>query len=92
MDRSFTSGVVHSPADAAIVETTLTLAENLGLAVIAEGVATDAQFEWLRARGCTGFQGFLFGRPVPEEMLDLPCSSTAQPPCRNNDMAGDTDR
>ncbi|TDR55978.1 periplasmic sensor diguanylate cyclase/phosphodiesterase [Halomonas ventosae] len=92
IDRSFTSGVMHSPADAAIVETTLTLAENLGLAVIAEGVETDAQFEWVRARGCTGFQGFLFGRPVPEEMLDLPCSSTAQPPCRNNDMAGDTDR
>ncbi|MDR9438574.1 MAG: EAL domain-containing protein [Halomonas sp.] len=77
IDRSFTSGVVDSPADAAIVETTLTLAENLGLTVIAEGVETDAQFEWIRARGCTGFQGFLFGRPAPVEALDLPCAPDA---------------
>ena len=72
VDRSFNSGVVHSPADAAIVETTLALAENPGLAVIVEGVEIDAQFEWVRARGCTGFQDFLFGRPVLEEELDLP--------------------
>ena len=71
IDRSFTSGVVDSPADAAIVETTLTLAANLGLNVVAEGVETDAQFEWVKARGCKGFQGYRFGRPSPVEELAL---------------------
>ena len=43
----------------------LALAEAMGLGVVAEGVETAAQFEFLKAEGCRGFQGFYFGRPAP---------------------------
>ena len=48
--------------DAAIARTILALAATLGLRVVAEGVETRAQFEFLRNGGCDAFQGFLFGR------------------------------
>jgi len=57
--------------DAAIVETTITLANSLGLEVTAEGVETAAQHRWLKAHGCHSFQGYLYARPVPIEELAL---------------------
>ena len=69
IDRSFVAGIPDEAADVAIAETILSLANNLGLSVIAEGVETEGQSTWLRARGCTGFQGFLFGHPVPIDKL-----------------------
>ncbi|MDY7116686.1 EAL domain-containing protein [Halomonas sp. SSL-5] len=65
IDASFVAGIPDDPADMAIVDTTLTLANRLGLEVTAEGVETAEQHRWLQARGCRRFQGYLFGRPEP---------------------------
>lgn len=66
IDQSFVRDLLDDEDDAAIVRAILTLADNLGLAVVAEGVETDAQRQWLLAAGCQAFQGYLFGRPSPE--------------------------
>ncbi|MGE4534773.1 putative bifunctional diguanylate cyclase/phosphodiesterase [Halomonas sp.] len=69
IDASFVAGILDDPADMAIVDTTLTLANRLGLEVTAEGVETEEQHRWLQARGCRRFQGYLFGRPEPQPPL-----------------------
>ncbi|WP_249322261.1 EAL domain-containing protein [Halomonas sp. PGE1] len=69
VDRSFVMGVPADASDAAIVETTLTLAASLGLDVVAEGVEHAEQLDWLASRGCRAFQGYHFRRPAPLEEL-----------------------
>lgn len=69
IDRSFVMGMVHDPASAAIVRSTIELARNLGLAVVAEGVEDDATLLVLGEMGCTIAQGFGLGRPVPPDRL-----------------------
>ncbi len=69
IDRSFVRDVTEDPADAAIVNTIVTLGKNLGLEVIAEGVETAAQLEFLCLQGCTQAQGYYFCRPVPSDRL-----------------------
>jgi diguanylate cyclase (GGDEF)-like protein/PAS domain S-box-containing protein len=64
IDQSFIRDVATSAASAAIVDSTIGLAKGLGLEVIAEGVETEAQREWLVDHGCRHFQGYLFGRPA----------------------------
>jgi len=70
IDREFVAGLGNSAEDTAIVAAVLSMAEALELAVIAEGVETDAQLTWLRARGCGFAQGYLLGRPAPREQLE----------------------
>ncbi len=65
IDQSFVRDVLTDPNDAAIARTILTLAQSLDLAVVAEGVETDGQWQFLLRSGCKAFQGYLFGRPVP---------------------------
>lgn len=65
IDRSFVQDAPVDPSDAAIVESMLSVAAHLKLRVVAEGVETEAQADFLRARGCDGLQGFLFARPEP---------------------------
>ena len=65
IDRSFIAGVEEDSHNAAICESVLTLARSFGLRVIAEGVETAAQLDWLRQRGCDEVQGFLLARPMP---------------------------
>ncbi len=67
--QDFVRSLPHSPDDAAIVETIIAIARNLNIEVIAEGVETRAQVDFLRARGCLDLQGFYFSRPVPGEDL-----------------------
>ncbi|WP_296447098.1 EAL domain-containing protein [Rhodoferax sp. UBA5149] len=67
IDRSFVQDVLNHPNDAAIAKTIITLAQNLGMGVIAEGVETAAQRDFLARSGCFSYQGFLFSRPLPLE-------------------------
>lgn len=65
IDRSFVTDVEEDSHNAAICEAVLNLARSFGLKVIAEGVETTAQLDWLRQRGCDEVQGFLLARPMP---------------------------
>ncbi|MCF8167924.1 MAG: EAL domain-containing protein [Rhodoferax sp.] len=71
IDQSFVRDVLKDPNDAAIVRTILNLAASLDLGVVAEGVETAGQHDFLLRNGCKAFQGYLFGRPVPVEQLPL---------------------
>ncbi|MCP1726744.1 diguanylate cyclase (GGDEF)-like protein [Natronospira proteinivora] len=74
LDRSFVMDLPDDSDDAAIAETAIAMARNLGMQVVAEGVETQAQKEFLLARGCHIMQGFLFAKPMPLEDLDLSTS------------------
>ena len=64
IDRSFVMDMLESESDAAIVRSTIDLARNLGLRVVAEGVETEAMWDALREQGCTLAQGYLISKPV----------------------------
>ena len=76
IDQSFVRDLLADPRNMAIVETIVRLSDSLGLSVIAEGVETEAQRAALEKAGCSHFQGYLFGRPVPVGEL-LPKLSAA---------------
>ncbi len=65
IDQSFVRNIGNKHTDDAIVQTIIDMARNLGLEVIAEGVETQAQQEFLARHGCTLYQGYLFARPLP---------------------------
>jgi EAL domain-containing protein (putative c-di-GMP-specific phosphodiesterase class I) len=69
IDKSFVAGLGVSADDEAIASNVLRLARGLGIKVIAEGVETQSQFEWLHSNGCNFFQGWYFGRP--SESIEL---------------------
>lgn len=67
VDKSFVQDLTTNPNDAALIETIIEMSHHLELSVVAEGVETHAQAEFLRARGCDLLQGYCFGRPAPAE-------------------------
>jgi diguanylate cyclase (GGDEF)-like protein/PAS domain S-box-containing protein len=70
IDQSFVRDVLTDANDATIAHTIITLGQSLGLAVIAEGVETEAQRDFLARHNCDAFQGFLFSPPLPAEQID----------------------
>ncbi|WP_300449479.1 EAL domain-containing protein [Accumulibacter sp.] len=67
IDQGFIRNILDDANDAAIARMVVVLAESLGLAVIAEGVETAAQRDYLAGQGCRAYQGYLFSRPLPVE-------------------------
>jgi sensor c-di-GMP phosphodiesterase-like protein len=75
IDKSFIQDSTTDPNDAALVETILAIAQHLHFKIVAEGVETQAQADFLNARANVIHQGYLYGRPEPVEkwlqQLDL---------------------
>ncbi len=69
IDRGFVRDIAGEAKNRVIVDTILRLAEGLGMSVVAEGIETEAQRRTLAALGCTLGQGYLFGRPEPEDRI-----------------------
>ena len=65
IDRVFINEIVSRPEDASIVRAIVSLAHSLRLKVVAEGVETPAQLDFLKAVGCDEYQGYHFSRPLP---------------------------
>ena len=80
IDQSFVRDVLTDTNDASIARTVVALAQNLGLAVIAEGVETEGQRDFLIENGCRAFQGYLFSRPLPLADFEAYVRSRAAPP------------
>ena len=64
IDRSFVGDIKSDASEDVLVDAIITLAQKLALRTVAEGVETEAQIAFLKARGCDNYQGFLFSRPI----------------------------
>jgi diguanylate cyclase (GGDEF)-like protein len=71
IDQSFVKNIGLNPEDEAILDATINIAKRLNREIVAEGVETEEQREYLLDRECEFFQGFLFARPMPEEDVEL---------------------
>lgn len=69
IDRSFIRNVAKSPGDKALTEAIIAMGRALSLTVVAQGVETKAQVDFLRKKACDEFQGFYFYKPVPAEEI-----------------------
>ncbi len=70
IDQSFVRDIVTDSSDNAIVHTIIAMAKSLNLSVIAEGVENSQQRQLILDSGCTDYQGYLFGKPVPIELFN----------------------
>ncbi|MGM0594303.1 MAG: EAL domain-containing protein [Pseudomonadota bacterium] len=71
LDRSFVMDIQHDPNDAAISAAVISMTRSLGLQVVAEGVESEAQRDFLLEQGCRIMQGYLYSRPLSgEDLLD----------------------
>lgn len=77
IDRAFVRDLGGDPAGGAVVDAVLAMARGLSLAVVAEGVETEAQLTYLRERGCTAAQGFYFARPMLPELVSERLAATS---------------
>jgi EAL domain-containing protein (putative c-di-GMP-specific phosphodiesterase class I) len=80
IDRSFVRDLIEDASDATIVRTIIEMAHTLGFTVVAEGIETEAQANYLREHRCEEGQGFLFARPMPAgELAAFLASAAARP-------------
>lgn len=70
IDQSFVRDIATDPDDAVMVQSIIGLARNFRMNVIAEGVETQAQLDFLKQNGCMAYQGYLFSKPVPIEEFE----------------------
>jgi diguanylate cyclase (GGDEF)-like protein len=70
IDKSFIRDVLTDANDAVIARAIVTLAKSMGLDVIAEGVETEGQRQFLAGNGCLAYQGYLYARPMPVERVE----------------------
>jgi diguanylate cyclase (GGDEF)-like protein/PAS domain S-box-containing protein len=70
IDQSFVRNITTDQHNAAIVQTIISMAQSLGMDVIAEGVETEDQREFLDLRGCPAYQGYLYAKPTPIAELE----------------------
>ena len=87
IDQSFVRELTIGSDDAAIVKAIISLAHNLQLSVIAEGVETEAQLEYLRRNGCDEIQGYYISRPVAAEALTKQLQQEKEVSCSINNLA-----
>ena len=80
IDQSFVRQIGLRQADELIIRTIIGMAADMSLEVVAEGVETEAQFEFLRAAGCQLYQGYLFGRPSPPKRFEKALARNARNP------------
>jgi EAL domain-containing protein (putative c-di-GMP-specific phosphodiesterase class I) len=78
LDQSFVKRLPQDAAAAAIVRTVLALGTSLGIPVLAEGIETEAQWQFLAREGCAKGQGYLFARPVALAQLPAAIETAAQ--------------
>jgi diguanylate cyclase (GGDEF)-like protein len=76
IDQSFVRDLGQDPNDETIVLTIITMAHNLNLSVVAEGVETRLQYEFVRQHGCDVVQGYLFGKPMPADEFEALLSNS----------------
>jgi EAL domain-containing protein (putative c-di-GMP-specific phosphodiesterase class I) len=69
IDQSFVRDICVDSDDSALVTTIIQMAHSMGMLAIAEGVETQAQWDFLRAHQCDEVQGYLFSKPLPAEKL-----------------------
>jgi diguanylate cyclase (GGDEF)-like protein/PAS domain S-box-containing protein len=77
IDRTFVDGLPSGEQDAQIARAIIAMAHSLNLSVIAEGVETHEQLEFLREHGCDEVQGYLFGRPMPPNRFEAQFANDA---------------
>ncbi len=83
IDQEFVRDILADPSSAAIAQSIISLSGAMGLSVIAEGVETEGQREFLASLGCHAFQGFLFSAAVPLEEFELSLPGLAKSAAQN---------
>jgi diguanylate cyclase (GGDEF)-like protein/PAS domain S-box-containing protein len=84
IDRGFIKDIPHDLNDVKISSSIIALAHSFGLTLVAEGVETDEQLEFLRNQGCEVYQGWLFARALDAAELTSRMNITSQPECAHN--------
>ncbi len=79
IDRSFIKGIDEGSSDCAIISAVISMAHRLNLEVVAEGVETEPQLDFLKSQGCDCVQGFLFSNPLPPEEFAETFDTLARP-------------